>query len=554
MNDISQINSLTLSRDASLNTLMYLSQYYEGVDNGKSVKFIIDQANKVLNAEMDSYAKNHTPDEVQKKFGDDLRKVTVIQNAIKNDKGLGDLVIANQSNHMTDPKTGMPYEKDGLSACTFQDSLNDPSSVTVVYRGTGSKEWYDNGIGLSGETVGTEQQIQATEYFDYIVEKNGWSTSSPDIFITGHSKGGNKAQFVVMTSAYTDLIVNGYSLDGQCMSKEAIEYMKQKYGIDEFNRRREKLYSISADNDYVNILGVNNQDGRIIPNDHIFYLESNLSGVAWHYPDCYMNEDGSRTITAFTEQGEISKLLQGISEGIMDLPSPIRSVITNGAMGIAEILLGRNTTPVNGEMLSYASIIASVPLLLEMLPSGLIEYLGEEYNINVEWLSHAIAAFSIIYFTPINLLSYGIGTVIDTAIAVKEALIKIGQKCKELNTIIISFIDNGIKKINNWWDKNFNAGYKYATANPYIEINTSTMRTYASTLHSLSSRAKSLDRRMNSLYWQLGIDWSTIINLGKLLSAGIILDFAYRLDKCANYLETTATDFENAEKDIMSNC
>lgn len=43
MNDISVINTQTLSRDAALNTLMYLSQYYEGVSDGTSVKSIISQ-------------------------------------------------------------------------------------------------------------------------------------------------------------------------------------------------------------------------------------------------------------------------------------------------------------------------------------------------------------------------------------------------------------------------------------------------------------------------------------------------------------------------------
>lgn len=83
---------------------------------------------------------------------------------------------------MNDPSTGAPYESGGLSACTFQDNLDNPSSVTVVYRGTGGGEWYDNGLGLSGITVATDQQSQATEYFDYIVKQNGWDTSKPDIY------------------------------------------------------------------------------------------------------------------------------------------------------------------------------------------------------------------------------------------------------------------------------------------------------------------------------------------------------------------------------------
>lgn len=65
MNDSSIINTQTLNRDASLNTLMYVSKYYNGVADGSSVKSIITQADKNLNAEMASYAASgHTSEEV----------------------------------------------------------------------------------------------------------------------------------------------------------------------------------------------------------------------------------------------------------------------------------------------------------------------------------------------------------------------------------------------------------------------------------------------------------------------------------------------------------
>jgi len=545
MNDTSVINNQTLSRDASLNTLMYLSKYYDGVSDGTSVLSIVKQAETNLKAEMDEYIKKHTQEELQKKFGDDIRMVQVLQNAVKNDPGLGKLIIANQSANMNDPATGMPYESGGLHACTFQDTLNNPNSVTVVFRGTGGGEWYDNGLGLSGEMVSTDQQIQSKVYFDYIVGRNGWNLTKPDIYVTGHSKGGNKAQYVVMTSEYSDLIVNGYSLDGQCMSPETIEYLKQKYGIEEYNKRREKLFSISADNDYVNVLGVNNADGRLIPENHIFFLESNLSGAAWHYPDCYMNEEGA-TLTAFTEQGEISKLLQGISEQTMDLPAPIRSIITNGAMAIAEMTLG-NGKPVNGEEFSYADIVAAIPLLLEMIPGGLIQYLGDELGVNLDWLANAVTAFNLIYYMPVNVAAYGIGTFIELVIAAKEKMEQFGENCKELTAQISEFINYSIEKISDWYNKTFNVGYKYAIANPQIIVDTYKLSSYAQRLRSVNVRIANLDKRIDSLYWRIGL-----LDLWNLMQADILAGYSWRLSRCANYLSDTATDFISVEKELMS--
>lgn len=69
-------------------------------------------------------------------------------------------------------------------------------------------------------------------------------------------------------------------------------------------------------------------------------------------------------------------------------------------------------------------------------------------------------------------------------------------------------------------------------------------------MSALSTRAKNLDSKMNSLYRNLGIDWSSISNLAALLKAEIVLDFANRLDKCVEYMNQTATDFENVEREL----
>ena len=70
-------------------------------------------------------------------------------------------------------------------------------------------------------------------------------------------------------------------------------------------------------------------------------------------------------------------------------------------------------------------------------------------------------------------------------------------------------------------------------------------------MSALSTRAKNLDSSMNSLYRNLGIDWSSISNLAALLKAEIVLDFANRLDKCVEYMNQTATDFENVENELV---
>ena len=57
----------------------------------------------------------------------------------------------------------------------------------------------DNSEGLIGLVNETQQQKQAMEYFDYIVEKTT-IIKNIEITITGHSKGGNKAQYTTTNS------------------------------------------------------------------------------------------------------------------------------------------------------------------------------------------------------------------------------------------------------------------------------------------------------------------------------------------------------------------
>ena len=108
-----------------------------------------------------------------------------------------------------------------------------------------------------------------------------------------------------------------------------------------------------------------------------------------------------------------------------------------------------------------------------------------------------------------------------------------------------------IEKIKKWLQEN-SVGNRYANANPDIKINTGTMLQYAQRLESVSRRAKTLDRSMNSYYWHLLIEWDAIPKLAALLKAEFILDFAYRLDNCSRYLRDTANDFEKAEQSIIS--
>ena len=100
----------------------------------------------------------------------------------------------------------------------------------MVYRGTADGEWFDNGLGMTSES--TLQQERALAYFEEVVEREQISPGDR-LIVSGHSKGGNKAQFVTMNTKYDGLLDACYSIDGQGFSEEAMLSFYRKWGVPE---------------------------------------------------------------------------------------------------------------------------------------------------------------------------------------------------------------------------------------------------------------------------------------------------------------------------------
>ncbi len=130
-------------------------------------------------------------------------------------------------------------DEDGFRASCFVN-VNDTTDVIAVFRGTyAGAEWEDNI--LVANDVWSEQMDKATLYIDNLPDSYG-----NNITVTGHSKGGNRAQYVTIT---TDRIGRCLSFDGQGFSQEFIDLYKDK-----IEERKSKITSISAQYDYVNAL------------------------------------------------------------------------------------------------------------------------------------------------------------------------------------------------------------------------------------------------------------------------------------------------------------
>ena len=146
----------------------------------------------------------------------------VLQSAIESNPSYGSILLVDQSS----TNQTAAWTDDLIQACTFVDSSGN---YYVAFRGTGDGRWADNGNGMTAQS--TEMQQAASAYFDKMAEKYfiEASESGTHIYVTGHSKGGNEAQYVYMASEYEYLIDRCYSFDGQGFSGSAIDVFVSHY-------------------------------------------------------------------------------------------------------------------------------------------------------------------------------------------------------------------------------------------------------------------------------------------------------------------------------------
>ena len=159
-------------------------------------------------------------------------------------------------------------------------------------------------------------QEEALDYMESL-KKSGVFEKYDNVYVTGHSKGGNEATLVTMV--YSDVIDRCISGDGQGFSPEFVRYMKKTLGPEKFAEIQDKMYGFHANNDYVNVLGVS-----VIKDENKIYfipeikLESIIDLLWNHLPTAMINVKTGK-IAQVSEQGAFGKFIAKVSEKLMKL-------------------------------------------------------------------------------------------------------------------------------------------------------------------------------------------------------------------------------------------
>ncbi len=289
----------------------------------------------------------------------DISRLEILKNAINSSPLLANSVISK-----------LVLSAQGLNAGVF---VRPDKSVSVVFMGTGGGEWIDNGEGLSGipqentyltfkkdgkavlitvkNDYATTQQVEALNWFRQIYAESRWGKHTK-ITLSGHSKGGNKAQFVAMHTGVADVC---FSFNGQGFSPEAIASLKKQLAGN-FDERRNRIYSYLASNDYVSALGE-----RLISDNHIFYLKPR-SGI--HFMESILEKGG--TLRPPVGKGKLFSYIETVSENLMQMNPSVRQLATLGVMNVCQKYLGSGA-PVNGDSVSAEITIAGIGIAISQL-------------------------------------------------------------------------------------------------------------------------------------------------------------------------------------------
>lgn len=276
---------------------------------------------------------------------------------------LGDYVMYNHSENL-----GSNVEGAYGAAFYKGDSPQEATDVIVAFRGTGDGRWNDNGDafgrpgeGTSRSDLESDYQRAAREYFDQTMREMGVNDST-NLIVTGHSKGGNLAQYVTLASALRKYVDKTYSIDGQGFSPEMQSYMES---LDGFKEQCQKLYSICGDNDYVNVLGK-----KVIPEEHTVYIKTDCGvGDFTNSHALYNSKTGNGNLFDFNGEGfneptvnqrELALTADALSRKIMELDRQTRGEMSRTIMSALEIALGGKWTGLKGEHAGFKDIIGTI--------------------------------------------------------------------------------------------------------------------------------------------------------------------------------------------------
>lgn len=328
-----------------LNSLMY---YKGSAQQGLTVKQIALMAIDTAN--------NYDPSSCAFSggFDTDPESMIDIANAILADDSLRNLTVVDSIN------------TDGVRASNFVDFSTGESTIAV--RGTGGsyEAWSDNFDGLNDMHTDCQE-----DFYDFFCEQ---AENYDNITLTGHSKGGNMAQYATVLGG--DKVDRCVSFDGQGFNDEFCETY-----ADQIAANADKIKSISGDEDYVNIL-LNDIAGEKVYLNTTDGENAHSSYALWKENQNTINGNGEYSNTV--EQSDTMKFLDKFVDSIADIVNGCPDYVENAFVDFLGSVVGIFFAISSGQ-LKLEDAIEAIWDLAKFLVNGSIFFTLGKGKIELLW-------------------------------------------------------------------------------------------------------------------------------------------------------------------------
>lgn len=482
-----------------------------------------------LEKDYQRYCKSHGVDKVSLAELRDTYNITKINDLVENG-----VVSEQQLEKWSISAICDDNDNSGFYACVIETGENE---AVVGFRGSEDmmnlsnmkNDWVKADLGLLNSEL-TNQQAEVRNFLD---ENKTLLDGYDNLAMTGHSLGGNLAEYATIVSkeyGLNDNIKQCMSLDGPGFSNEFIE---------KYHQEIEEMSGVMSHPRW----------------SFVGTLLNDLPGVEYGFVAVKNTDDGekygpaTRHDTKYLDfEGDYFK------KGEQDWLSKTTSIISKGADKIP--------TPVGNAMVS---ILGGVLISVAWAKETFWDEHGNLTDEGIVFILGTLGISSIVSFS-VPVILGGIVTITLGFLLASfelelyiELLEKVGtfaiEKLKELYNWgkeklaeLRQFFNGVVASLREWYNKNFNAGYQYANANTEIIVDTARLRQYADQLKTINKRLLDIDRKMDRLYTKVGLQ-----GLWDLLQADALTSYSWRLDRCINYMLETAAEFESVEGWISSN-
>ena len=457
------------------------------------------------------------------------------------------------SNYVKNPVTGAKEVVPGFESVGEDAYMEQFAAVTISYKQNGETYNYVSYQATDNTTDGwtedfamlcrtsTQAQADSAAYMN-ILGKNmdGYFVGG------GHSKGGNDFEYAYLfcNDDVRQRIVKGYIYDSPGLESGIVE--NNPY-FNDFQKIIEGSYICPQDS----IIGL-----LLHENENPSFVHSVESGIYEHDPFSWEIDPATGGFVP-DEQTELSKQINKISDRAVEGMSPEER---NALFEFIEYVMYNNGGESIGGVVDllkngWDDPKKKVDEIWAVLSGAWNNMSEEEQEEFVDSLGVIIAAFAFTVY------EYGkeelekwlekkkkeikqqFNTVLQAA---SDWLQEKKESFKKFLSDTYSSVVSGFNKVVGWI-RSYSYGSRYANSNPQIKMDTYKLRDYASRINAVNRRVSNLDRRMDSLYWRVGL-----LDLWNLIQADLMTGYSWRLLRASSYLNDTASDFDAIETELTN--